>query len=449
MKSNVLSALLLGGIAFLALHSCRESNITSNTTSSPSAQQTAGPANTLSYVPLAGNSFITRRNSSSNAFITDTQLENWSSTGTVISTYFRVSNSGSLNIGLRAAVPNGSSVIKVSVGNVSQSIRLSGSNYKNYTVKSFNISSPGYVQVDLQGLSKTDRFFANVSDISFSGTAATGKNIFSDTASYYYWSRRGPSCHLYYTIPTNDNISYYYNEVKVPIGQDNIGSYFMVNGFGEGYFGMQVNSASERKIIFSVWSPFSTNDPKKIPPGQQIKLNRAGSNVVTGVFGNEGAGGQSYYPYNWIAGETYKFLLKGEPEGNGNTNYTAWFLPPNTPQWKLIASWKRPKTNTYLTRFHSFLENFNAENGYLGRKVEYKNQWVRTTSGQWIPIASAYFTVDNTYNDQQRIDAIGGITGNSFFLQNGGFFNTIVPPNTSFSIVPPSKAPNINLSTLP
>ena len=61
------------------------------------------------------------------------------------------------------------------------------------------------------------------------------------------WSRRGPSCHLGYTLPTNEDINYFYNEVTIPKGEDKIGSYFMANGFGEGYFGMQVNSETKEE----------------------------------------------------------------------------------------------------------------------------------------------------------------------------------------------------------
>jgi hypothetical protein len=54
------------------------------------------------------------------------------------------------------------------------------------------------------------------------------------------------------------------------------------------------------------------------------------------------------------AGVTYKFLLKGVPDGKGNTDYTAWFCTEENA-WNVIASFKRPQTNTYLKRFHSFL----------------------------------------------------------------------------------------------
>ncbi|OPB89440.1 nematoblast specific protein [Elizabethkingia miricola] len=448
MRSKLLTGTFLG-IALFAFQSCRENNMTAEDSVSPQAKASGAVAGSTFSVPVAGNSFLTVKPSGANEVITSTKLGNWTNSNSVISTYLRVSNAGTLSIGLKASVPSGTSVVKVTVGNVSKNVTLTGSANTSYTAGDFNISTPGYVKVDLQGVSKTGGYFADVTDITFSGTAASGTNIFSNDTSYYYWARRGPSCHLGYTVPTSSNVSYYYNEVTVPVGEDKIGSYFMANGFGEGYFGIQVNSATERRVLFSVWSPFPTDDPNNIPPDHKIVLNRAGSGVTIGEFGNEGSGGQSYYKYNWTAGQTYKFLLKGEPDGTGKTDYTAWFLSPDTTTWKLIASWKRPQTSTYLKGFYSFVENFNPENGYMGRKAEFKNQWVRTSAGNWQAVSAAKFTVDATYNAQQRIDAMGGTNGNSFFLQNGGFFNTIVAPGTQFSVTAPTQAPDIDFSTLP
>lgn len=449
MKVHLFIKTLITGSILYISQSCAETNKITEDTFSETKQEKISALSATTNVPIAGNSFLTVKPSGATEVITSTKLANWTRSNTIISTYFKVNNTGTLHIGLKASVPSGSSVVKVTIGSVSKNVILAGSAFIDYSAGDFTISNPGYVKVDLQGVSKTGGYFADVTDITFSGTAATGTNIYSNDPSYYYWARRGPSCHLGYTIPTTNNISYYYNEVTVPTGEDKIGSYFMANGFAEGYFGMQVNSPTERRILFSVWSPFETDDPNTIPPDQKIILNRAGSGVTIGEFGNEGSGGQSYYQYNWVAGKTYKFLLKGEPDGNGKTDFTAWFLSPDTTNWKLIASWKRPQTNTYLKRFHSFLENFNPDNGYQGRKVEFKNQWIRTSDGNWMPISGAKLSVDNTYNAQQRIDAIGGVNGNAFFLQNGGFFNTVVAPGTLFSVTTPTQAPTINFSTLP
>jgi hypothetical protein len=38
----------------------------------------------------------------------------------------------------------------------------------------------------------------------------------------------------------HQDIEWFYSELKVPEASDVIGSYFMANGFSEGYFGIQV-----------------------------------------------------------------------------------------------------------------------------------------------------------------------------------------------------------------
>lgn len=81
-----------------------------------------------------------------------------------------------------------------------------------------------------------------------------------------------------------------YNEVTVPEELDEIGNYFMANGFGGGYCGIQVNSEMERRILFSVWSPCSTDNPENIPEEQRIRMLAKGENVHVGEFGNEGSG---------------------------------------------------------------------------------------------------------------------------------------------------------------
>lgn len=173
---------------------------------------------------------------------------------------------------------------------------------------------------------------------------------------------------------------------------------------------------------------------------------KKGKDVVTKEFGNEGSGGQSFLRYNWKAGETYKFLLKGEPVKNNYTNYTAWFFADGN--WRLIASFSRPATNTYLTRLHSFLENFIPETGNVTRKAFYQNQWVRTKRGEWKPITNAKFTYDNTAKQNYRIDYSGGAEGGKFFLRNCGFFSENTPYQSIFSHPVNGSAPKIDFSKL-
>jgi hypothetical protein len=211
---------------------------------------------------------------------------------------------------------------------------------------------------------------------------------------------------------------------------------------------MQVNSATERRILFSVWSPYETDDPSTIPDEDRVKLIRKGEGVTVNDFGNEGSGGQSYLIYKWITGNTYKFLNRVRPIGDGYSEYTAYFYAPELGKWRLIAQWKRPKIQTYYTGMYSFLENFSPAMGYLTRKVYYRNQWAYTTAGQWVELTDGKFTTDGTGNGGYRMDYKGGLEGGGFFLQNCGFFNDYVATNTAFARNATGSQPDINWTGL-
>lgn len=263
-----------------------------------------------------------------------------------------------------------------------------------------------------------------------------------------YWGSRGPSVHLKYTLPTEPT-RWFYNEVTVPNGQDVIGSYYMANGFGEGYFGMQCNSAQERRILFSVWSPFVTDDPKSIPAEDQIKMLRRGKEVHIGEFGNEGSGGQSYLIYPWKAGTTYRFLTSIEPDGKGATTYTAYFYAPEQGAWQLIASFLRPKTDKNYTNAHSFLENFIPSQGFLTRQVYFGNQWACGVDGVWREATEALFTYDATAAAGVRKDYAGGTTSDGlFFLKNCGFFDQNTPYKSVHHRPVTGKTPEIDWQAL-
>lgn len=59
----------------------------------------------------------------------------------------------------------------------------------------------------------------------------------------------------------------------------------MANGFGQGYFGIQVNSLTQRRVLFSVWSGFSTDDPNAVPAEYKVVLKKAGPGVTVNDFG--------------------------------------------------------------------------------------------------------------------------------------------------------------------
>jgi hypothetical protein len=412
-------------------------------------QSAVAYADTVIYLPLAGNTWA-KGNVGDRQLITNAGIENWTQKETQFDTYLRVNKPGAIKIKLKAKT-NGQSRLQLAIGHKTKAILINEKNIQVYDSGTWEMHEAGYVKINLKGTEKTGEFFADINEYEISGTAIDAQTAYvkNNEDNYFYWGRRGPSVHLSYDVSeANGDIEYFYNEVTVPIGNDVIGSYFMANGFAEGYFGIQVNSPTERRILFSVWSPFNTDDPKQIPDDKKIIMLKKGKDVYTGVFGNEGSGGQSYLRYSWKAGETYRFLIKAEPTEKNYTNYTAYFYAAEQNKWLLIASFSRPATSTYLTRLHSFLENFDPATGNTTRKAWYGNQWVRTTNGEWQPIFKAKFTGDATAQKGYRLDYGGGVEKGKFFLRNCGFFDEYTALKSIFAIQPPLTSPDINLFSL-
>jgi len=387
-------------------------------------------------VPLGGNTYVTERKDregrENRERITEKGIQNWMNPDTQLSVFFRVNQSGSLSLYLNYSASS-KSQIQVSCAGKTFKVKLPAGADRKVKLGTIKQVDDGYVRVDLKGIDRKGTTYAEVSSILVEGTATKeGMNYVNDFS--FYWGRRGPSVHLGYTLPEDEDIEWFYNEITVPVGEDPVGSYFMSNGFAQGYFGIQVNSQTERRVLFSVWSPFQTDNPNEIPETHRIKLLKKGENVRTGEFGNEGSGGQSYLIYPWEAGNTYRFLTRIKPDGSGATEYTSYFYAPEEDKWMLIASFSRPLTDTYYKNAHSFLENFSTETGYVTRKALYGNQWARTKDGRWIQVnGKARFTVDETGRKSARMDFKGGIESNTFFLQNCGFFRDYIPAGTIFT----------------
>lgn len=396
-----------------------------------------------------GNSWVVNNPDETKKIISEKGVSNWDNPHSVIRTYFSTEKTGKINIGLRVKISDGISKIKVTLNEVSREIEIASSiEFNDVFVGSFNIEKPGYVFVELQGLSKSGSEFGQIESVLVGGEVVKGDLIY--VKDDFYWGRRGPSVHLTYEIPSPANeIVYYYNEMTIPKGQDVIGSYFMANGFSVGYFGIQVNSETERRILFSVWSPYKTDDPNSIPEDQKIILLSKGENVITGEFGNEGSGGQSRKVFDWQTEVTYRFLLKGEPSENNSTDFKAYFYAPEIGKWELIAAFRRPKTTTYIERPHSFLENFIPSTGNESRIVKYSNQWVFDTSGKWFEMTSAKFTADATARKYSRLDYSGGDIGNYFYLKNCGFFSENTLIDSILKRVANGTVPIIDFDQLP
>lgn len=391
-------------------------------------------------IGLSGNAYVT--DAPEGAQITSEGLASWNDPASVVSVYFYLQEANDIMLSLNA---RGHSSIEVAYGNQKKKVKLDSDHFTNVEVGQLKIKEPGYVRIDIRGIKKQGETLGEIKELIVDGVKGKANYVtgFSD-----YWGRRGPSVHLAYTLP-QEPTEWFYNEIKVPKNGEVMHSYYMAAGFGEGYFGMQFNSPTERRILFSVWSPFETQDPKLIPEEDKIKLLARGEGVHIGEFGNEGSGGQSYLKYNWKAGETYPFLMRIRPDGKGNTTYTAYFFATEENQWRLIASFMRPKTDTWYKHAHSFLENFSPDQGYLSRKVIFTNQWSLGKDGVWRRVTEATFTHDATANARVRLDFRGGLEDkDNFYLQMGGFFNESTTAGTKFDRTPKGKQPQIDIPVL-
>jgi hypothetical protein len=396
-------------------------------------------------IALGGNAWVTKKGPKALEVIETGGLNHWTSPTAVTSIYFKVAHIGKVDLALRMKVTSGKSRFKVSYQQQSMSKTAANTSFDTIAIGTFNITQQGYVKIDVQGLEKTGADFGAVSHLLVKGQEVT-KDLYyvkDNEDSRFYWGRRGPSVHLAYVVPENikNSVEWFYSEINVPKGMDPVGSYFQANGFGQGYFGIQVNSPTERRILFSLWSPFHTDDPSSIPDSLKIRMLKKGAGVRTGEFGNEGSGGQSFLVYPWEAGKTYAFLTHAEPDPlHGTTTYTSYFKPTGQA-WMLIASFVRPATQTRLQNLYAFVENFDPEKGHITRAANFGNQWVRDVKGNWTEILTAKFTGDDIANRQYRKDVGGGVLGSQFYLKNGGFFSDGTPLKTMLQRLPVKNIP--------
>lgn len=372
-------------------------------------------------------------------------IGDWYDKDNIISTYFHVEKAGEMELKIEAY---GNSTITVSCLGKKKKVKLTGDTPAIYTIGKFKVKNPGHIKVDIQGKKGGgETSFGNVLSLIVNGNLGEVAYIRKDYSPHF--GRRGPSVHLNYRLPKDKTYEWFYNEVTVPADYDRVSSYYMACGFGEGYFGFQNNLPGRRKVLFSVWSPFVTDNANEIPDSLRIKLLKKGETVKVQDFGGEGSGGQSFMAYDWKPGNTYKFLMRVRPDGKGSTVYTAYFCDAEDGKWRLMASFQRPKIDTWYTNPHSFLENFHPVMGYKTRRACYNNQWACTKDGEWIPVTEAVFTHCDTGRSGKRLDYTGGADENGFYLMMGGFFDGYTKGYTRFTSKKSiGEKPNIDFSTL-
>ena len=367
-------------------------------------------------------------------------VTNWKDASTKVLWFGEFKNPGSLNAVVELRLPEGSeSKLRLSVAGHSREVTVKGAGTNAVTADfgAFEISKAGYQKFVLESLNAAGQPFGDIDALVLSGVTT------NDTHFNYKSRRNAASVHLGYPVGKGTNVAAFYCEMTGI--DDPVHTYYMACGWHRGYFGMQVNSPTERRIIFSVWdSGGEAVDRKKVADDNRVKLIAKGDGVYTGDFGNEGTGGHSHLKYAWKTGQKQRFLVTAQPTNEIFTIFSGYYFHPGKKEWILISSWRAPKEGGWLRGLYSFSENFGGNNGHLRRKALYGNQWIRTDAGQWIELTTARFTHDGT-GKADRLDRFGGVENGLFFLSHGGFVEGFTQSGDTFTRPSTGQLPDIKL----
>lgn len=361
----------------------------------------------------------------------------WTDPKQSVNWYGKFAQSGSLTASVDLRLPvDAVSKLKLTIDGQSRSATITGKG-KDAAVQAafgeFNILEPGHHRISLESLNAAEQPTGDLEALVLSGPALKDANFNMKER------RNAASVHLMYPVPKETEIEAFYCEVTAI--EDPTTTFYMACGWHRGYFGMQVNSPTERRIIFSVWdSGDEAVDRKKVDEVNRVKLMGKGQGVYTGDFGNEGTGGHSHLKVMWKTGEKQRFIVTAKPVEETFTIYSGYWFHPEEGKWMLISSWKAPKEGGWMRGTHSFSENFGGSNGHLLRKALYGNQWIRTSKGEWIELTTASFSHDPT-GRKDRFDRYMGVEGGQFFLSHGGFVDGFTKYGEKFTREPTRQPP--------
>lgn len=214
------------------------------------------------------------------------------------------------------------------------------------------------------------------------------------------------------------------------------GSYFMAAGWNTGYFGIQELGDGRKVIIFSVWDPTTGDNPNAVTPEERVECLYSDPEMRIRRFGGEGTGGQCMGEFNWEIGQTNRFLVRGEPQGE-KTAYSGYVYDGAKKEWRHLVTFRTRTGGQPLKGLYSFVEDFRRDYKSAGesRRARFGEGWVRTTGGDWVALARGRFTASSAdWEAKETINA--GLEKGWFFLQTGGETRMELPLRTVVERVP-------------
>lgn len=311
-----------------------------------------------------------------------------------------------------------------------------------FTVK---IPTTGYYRYELSAKSSMEDL--TIDELIFNGIEGSANTSLKTNATDYLST---PSVHLSFssTDSTSKKYDWIYEEILVPEGYDPLYTYWMSLGFFRGYMGIQTNSDTERRVLFSVWDAIDRDQNPNADKELLVSLVDKAEYTKANDFGNEGTGGQSYVgvnnPDTWKTGVPVKFLMNVRQAETTvyddkklyHSIISAWY--DSGEGWKYIASWRMPTFNPnhyYFDGFYSFIENYGYTIGNLKRKGYYYNAFgYEIDSNKWIHFNKTRFSnTDGSVG--QRVDYEQGVSldeghTDQFYMASGGYGKTLKTADT-------------------
>ena len=305
----------------------------------------------------------------------------------------------------------------------------------------------GFYKLEIKPVRKTGDTFMSIRSL----VLRSDDNDPEKSVRYANWLL-SPSVYLSYINEGNKEYDWLYTRILVPHNMDPVYSFYQGIGFYRGYLGIQVNSETERRVLFSIWdSSEEALDRSKVKKEDRVELVAKGDGVTAQGFENQGTGGQSFAKYPWVTDIPVDLLANVKRLKGNKLLFTAWFRQKQQGdnKWHFIASWKAPKDNRYFKWMYSFVMNFSETTGQYRRECYFLNASGRIAgSNEWDAMTKA--TIHQTDGgDDSRSDCGGGVDKiypEGIYLWSGGYTKSDTTENEVVREV--LNLPKINIDSL-
>ncbi|MCX6877824.1 MAG: DUF3472 domain-containing protein [Verrucomicrobia bacterium] len=229
-------------------------------------------------------------------------------------------------------------------------------------------------------------------------------------AAMFLITGHGAAQHLWWDTMKLDNATCLYGEITVLATHHPIyycGANWHPGEPAGGYCGIQHNSPTERRTIFSIWDTSPTLHPKVTAADPQTVHNR---------FGGEGEGGHTHMLWPWQAGDTFRFFVRKLPGTEAGTTDTRYYIhDPTAKKWRHSATITNPNGDKKSEKsvaslggggLASFLENFGGTDRQVPKLALYR-LWLGSGAD------------DMTCLTQAQGDGTWGQLHDAFFLAEG------------------------------